>query len=258
MTERYVRINSDGSSEYVITERSPRLITEAMARQFAGDVTIPMRNVFETTIKGFPPFLTHMAASNTKRMLVTQLPFLRLNCHFELASDGFLVPKFFHRDEPAKEKFVKSSLNWTPPLDMIIMFAAPIMGFNDRGSESMTTSATKPYLIAYNPDKQAWVLPLPNLYEDCSACLGKYSGASDSYQKSFELCLQQFLLSDWNTDLIDENKINYCRHLFKFNPLETDTHQLRWDHDAMRQARSWQMLCRKAGTPVTISVGGFV
>lgn len=254
-TEKYVRINADGSSDFVTTTRSPRLISEAMARQFAGDASFIMRNVFEANLKGFPAFRSHLISTQASRTVVTRLPFIRLNCHFELMKDGMLSPKFFHRNQPEKEKFIKSSLQWSPPEDMILMFACPLIGFNN---PRITSSDSKPYLIAYNPQKQAWVLPLPNLYEDCSVCNGQFDGNGTSYQMAFEKCLQQFLLSDWNTDLINSTNAVYAQRMFRFVPASGETEQMNWHDDKAGDARSWQKFCTKVGTPVTVSVGGLL
>ena len=257
-TEKFIRINEDGTSEFCTLNRSPRLISQAFARQFAGDAKLSMRNVMEAKVNGFPPFVTHLVASNTQRLLVTKLPFLRLTCHFELDKEGLLVPHFFNRNQPEKDKFIQSSLQWTPPPDMTLMFASFIRGYEAVPIRHLSTQDSKPYLIAFNPQKQAWVLPLPNLYDDCTVCNGEFNGMGGTYQSAFEKCLQQFLSAAWNTDLINNSKMEFCKSLFKFAPGSSETVQVDWAAKEMAQGRAWQALCTKAGSPITIAVGGLI
>lgn len=73
------------------------------------------------------------------------------------------------------------------------------------------------YLFALN-EGNAYRLPIPNIYEDCSVCMGDYSPSAHNLISNLQGNLDQFLNSNWNSDLIVSGKEN-LKSMFRFTPL---------------------------------------
>lgn len=97
------------------------------------------------------------------------------------------------------------------------------------------------YLIAYDEKKQAYKLPLANLYDDCRLCHGQNSPWVRTGADVVLEALRNFGTSRWNGDLWKDAEKSQKMFSFQatqegFNPIPVE---------------DWKPLCDKVATPIT-------
>ena len=239
MEKKYIRLNPDGSSEYVVEHSEPKQIAESLIQRFGKDVVRVVKRVFPT-----PNGVAHMIITGTECYAVSRLPRINLLSHYDTLEDKTLVPVFIKDDAPNAANYPVMPLVWECPKDMVLLFVARIYNHDNVNEKMMTHKDQSCFLIAYNQQKQAWLLPLPNLYEDTAICMGQFDGISTNAARSFGVALEQFDKSSWNSDLIEKSRIEASKLMFRFKADKTETTCIPFTGD-------WTQLCQKKATPIT-------
>lgn len=148
------------------------------------------------------------------------------------AATGAAVPSF-----DAKGEFLP--LVWTPPADMVLMFAAMVKPYDGSYYSDLC------YLFAI-AGKQAYQIPVPNLYNDCHLCLGgdgMFTGKTLS--EVFERAYVNVKESPWNNHIIkdDSDLFKKSQELFRFNSTKDG-------FVSMLPDKHWAKLCRPMATEV--------
>ena len=243
-TTKYLRLNPDGSTELVIEQRSTRIITDTIAKQFATGVTMSLQEAFLIPFRASTREVSIICTASD-RYLVTRLPGIRLNTNFVLQGEH-IVPFFFHPDDTAgRESTPKASVEAIFPPGMSVVFACRIQGWKNDSNYSSHRDQTC-YLIAYSADKRAWRLPLPNIFEDGAMCMGSFNGSGSTAAEAFGKAIAQLDASEWNSDLM-QGRQEMAQKLFRFDP--KDNQNVPFEGD-------WTALCEKIATPVTALIGG--
>lgn len=236
--DRYIRLNPDGTSNLVTIKSEPREIAESIIEKFGKDVTRILKRAFPT-----PNGVAHIIQTDTETFCVARLSRITLLSHYENEKE-ILTPVFIKDDAPGAKDHPVMPLVWEAPETMVLLFAARILNTTEMNEHPMTHPDQNCYLIAYNSKKQAFLLPLPNLYQDCAICMGRFNGTADSAAQAFVLAMQQFEKSSWNSDLVDSDMTANSKKMFRFKAGEKET-------TAIPLAGDWTKLCNKVSTPVT-------
>ena len=249
--EEFIRLNQDGSCELVQTVRTPKAISAALAKRFADGLTLTTKDAF--TVKyGTEAINTHIITNGKQPLCVAALPALNLLTHWELGNNGVLTPRFLNRDHDLHGKLMYAPAIWKLPPGMQIMFCTEVQP--DEGI--WISSYQKSWLLAFNERKQAYLLPLPNLYDDASVCMGEFDGKGGTLQASFEKAALQFYGAGWNADLSEDVK-EPSKRMFRFGaasqgglsqlPFVPFVTEYEWEED-----------CRRIGTVVSGMIGGLL
>lgn len=252
--DEYLRINHDGSAELVRTVREPKSISQALAKRFADGVVITVKNAFKVPY-GEPKTLfetvdTHLIVDAKRTFCVAEIPALNLRSHWELTADQILVPKFINKDHDLHGKLMHAAALWTPPAGMRLLFINQIG--SDRGVWFSNESS---WLFAFNASKKAFLLPLPNVYEDGRICMGEFGGVGEdnNIQSSLMLATRQFYGAGWNADL---NADEACvQRLFRFKPsADGGIEQV----GPSANDPLWEKSCKSVGSTITALAGGLL
>lgn len=243
---RWLKINQDGSSCLVTQHEEPRQASEGILASLACSHRSTLKSAFnlgENTVS--------LSYNENEMMAVTRITKLNLVSFFELGADKLLHPLFIDKKDPRGERMPVISAVWNVPESMLIMFSARVYNYKTKSGElSKTSSDQSCFLVAFNKIKQAWLMPLPNLFDDATICMGSFDGSGPSIQAAVGLALNQFQKSEWNSDLIGERQQN-SRKLFSFSPTGEGVESVPFDGD-------WTKLCTRIATPVTELIGGML
>jgi hypothetical protein len=100
-------------------------------------------------------------------------------------------------------------MEWEPFNGMTLMFMAKI-------HPDCYIETRKCFLLALDSGKRNFQLPLPNLYDDCSICMGDVDLVGGSLLEVFQKALVHFRSSPWNADLMDSDKAKKLETLIRF------------------------------------------
>jgi hypothetical protein len=227
MTNTEFLIRADGVvKRRDITEYDVRLTEEAL-EPLSKNTTIKIKNMFMK--EGFGG-VTVVARRGTTFVTFPVLK-LRLRCRFRLVASGrakVLTPNFGSATDPELD------LSWPVPDTIQLRFAT------ECATDANLSFAAKSWLIAYDARKAAYVLPLGNLYDDASLCLGNYDAYGKTIMEVVEKSLEQFDKSPWNGDLFDSVRSDKCEKLIRFKP---DTFE-------PMPVDEWVNLATKISTPI--------
>lgn len=174
-----------------------------------------------------------LTCTRNQTMIAVALSHLRLRSNFKLATVSrakVLTPSFGQTNDPALD------LNWPVPDTLRLRFVSNIMPDGKRYYSG------KSWLIAYDANGNAYVLPLGNLYDDASVCMGDYDYYGGSMIEAMERAFNQFNNSAWNSDLFTTIRSEYAQQLFKFKPESFEPILITTD---------WTRHCQKISTPIT-------
>ncbi len=241
-TKRFIRINQDGTSEYVVEQAEPKNVADTLIEQMSANRQTVLREVF-----ALGETICNITWNKSDMLVVATLRSLSITSCLEIGKDKLLHPAFVAKDDARAKEMPTANVKWEVPNDMRLVFASRII---DHASPSRTTYPDAAnYLFAYDGSKRCWRLPLPNLYEDGAICMGKFEGSGKSIQEAFAKAYSQFVNSQWNSDLYSEDKQKQSDKLLSFKPTNTDVEQVPFSGD-------WTKHCYKIATPITDQVGG--
>lgn len=238
---KYVRINADGSSEMVTETRSPRNVSEALLERCGQNVVRTVKRAFLDQDGDFVSVIMTGAETYT----VKRLSQIKLLSHYTL-NEGFLTPVFKAKDDTQAIGMLAAAPVWAT--GAITLAFATRIHFGNGTPHTMPDQAC--YLIAFDVEKRAWRLPLPNLFNDCALCMGSFNGRGATVKEAFDLALTQFNNSDWNSDLIEERQ-KKASQFFRFKPSEGSV-------ECVPFAGDWTTMCEKVATSVTALIGGLL
>ena len=240
--EKYIRINQDGTSHFVTVYEEQRQVSEELLKKLSTNTQTVIKNMFS-----LGPNVISISMSKTEMIAVTKIEKLGLTSCFELGADKMLHPVFIAKQDAKSQKMPVISAEWVVPPSMTLVFAARIYDFAK--AKLFTAPDASCYLMAFDSGKRAWRLPLPNLYDDCAICMGSFEGSGTTIQEAFAKALSQFVKSDWNSDLLGDNKQTNATKLFSFTPTKEGVETSPFTSD-------WTVLCPKIATPVSAVIGG--
>lgn len=240
MESIYLRINSDGKTQCVREVVSEVDISETIINRLSENLTIKVPNAFVSR-----KLNVNMTISNKECVLHCILPGLVIASPFSLHDDGILRPVFISRSELTNE-LIQAKLYWKTPNTMQLIFAARVRKMPD--GVGWAAVPKQNFLIAYDPERRAYRMPLPNIYEDCTICTGDFSGVDSSLSGVFEKCMTQFENSGWNADLMGGRR-SLADKIFMWKPTEdkSDFVQLPINEDIF----DWRTTCQKVSTATT-------
>lgn len=225
MEKSEIIIQNDG----VLIERTIRE-RELCAEQTVLDaltepVTRVIRNVF--VIADWGTVHANVAANDTLWSLaIDRIP---LNARFRLIND-VLVPVF------ASPTDLEMPLVWKAPKDLKLIFAISTT------FEEEEVSVSGNWLFACR-DKWMYRLPLPNLHDECSICMGSFESGGATVTECILASIEQFSKSKWNADLMRTTE--QSQKFFRFKPTN-ETFQI-----LPVAAEDWTALCEKVSTTIT-------
>lgn len=239
MTESYIRLNPDGSAQYVCVDTNDRDITTDLINLMGSKAARKCPNAFR-----IKDAICGMIINGAETYCYTRLRSLELRTSFKLYSDKIMRPVFLHSNTPssAKDENPIFQARWQVPETMHLLFAARIQ--NPASTNPYSYHSKACYLVAFDDSRRAFQLPLPNLYDGCDLCMGQFEGAGDSCASAFARAYDQLASSSWNTDLFDMDKASACDALFHFKPTKEDI--LGVVHPA---GFDWSKFCKKRATP---------
>lgn len=126
-------------------------------------------------------------------------------------------------------------MNWTPPAGMRLRLLVYIPNRKDKPPiyESV-------YLYAYTDTGTAFLLPLPNLYEDCRVCDGQRHKQNATHADCLIEALEGLETSKWNTDLWEEKDKTFG--MFRWAPNNEGFEQQPPTNN------NWTVFCKKVST----------
>lgn len=240
--QNYIRIREDGIAEHVQEILTPREITGEFLDLLGSKSRRRITNVFRNggspvgiVVCGMETYAYKYASS------------LSLNTQYKINKDKTLTPVFLHRDEKDSEegkRYPSFVGKWLVPSDMSLMYAAQIV---DVDSMAPSTSYDhKCFLIAWDGAGRAFRLPLPNLFDNCDMCTGKFDGMGDSIEMAFDKACNQMEKSEWNNDLLDAGRLTGAEAMFRFKTSEANG-----EMECIPFEGDWKKHCPKVANAVT-------
>lgn len=241
------------------TEKETRILMEpegfwreTIAREFIGDQSTHVRSVASSvpasiirlaSLGPSEPFGVNLQLKSAHALLFVRLNELKLSTFFRFGPDKKTVHPCFAQVVPTD---FKASFVWTVPPSMglyFVMMLAPPQDVRDYGPQDSRVYThghlLKFYLLAVAGPKAGgfWRLPLCNIYEDASICMGTY--ASDDLDASavdrLGSALNHFRNSPWNSHLADQQNPEDQVALFSFSP----------KGDCLAPPEKWWTHCKK-------------
>ena len=227
-----VILKSDGLIVARTVHESVLAINPVALQSLADTVKIKIRHIAEL------PDGTHLNLCTTilSRLWFWEARSLHLRCPYRIIKSGDkerLVPNFGHQKDPIIE------LVWHPPDGMRMLQCCQITG---TGTNQVYVNKMWSVVVPTST-KAAYILPLPNLYDDGSVCLGEWEYWTDSDYKGILKLIDHFQRSKWNADLLTTKKIEQCDKLFSFEP----TGKM----ECIEFTGDWTKLCYKVSTSIT-------
>jgi hypothetical protein len=225
-----------------LTEKETRILMEPegfwrehVTREFIGDQSTHVRSVASSLpasiiklarLTPTDPFGVHLQLKSAHALLFTRLTELKLSTFFRFGPDKQTVHPCFAQIVPTD---FKASFVWQVPHSMglyFVMMLAPPGDARDYSPHDYRLYThghpIKFYLLAVAGAKAGgfWRLPLCNIYEDASICMGTYAG--DNLEATavdrLGLALTHFRNSNWNSHLADQQNPEDQVSLFSFTP----------------------------------------
>ena len=231
-------MNRDGSCYLVTTSYHQKEMTQIVANSFSQSVirSIPLVG----KVDGSPVWA---AANASETFMITRLKKMTILSNFEKAGE-FLHPMFMRENDPRCKGTPRFAAVWDVPNDMKLAFASRLQYCSQTEVRARPDHAN--YLIALSSTKEAYRIPISNIFEDGAVCMGQFVGSAPDCLTAFGLALSQLKISDWNSDLMDTGSQRYenAKKMFRFKPTSDGI-------ECVPLADPWINLCEKIATPVT-------
>ncbi len=237
--QSYVRLNPDGTSFIVRELYEQRDITQCILNQIASERSLLIKDAFKIA-----DWNINLVIKNEGMHAICRLPSLNLTAHYTTNSEKILVPVFMKENDERAANHVLIPAVWDIPDGMRLMFSAAVADWNtDDLPQTFPNQCC--HLVAFNSSGQAWQLPLPNLFDDCSVCMGQFNGRGPTIQDAVGLALGQLHKSSWNSDLV-EGKVPQSQSLFRFKMTDKAVECV-----PLADGVKWESFCKKVSTPIT-------
>lgn len=233
---RYLRFNPDGTSQYIVVTSLDRDLPAELMKQFGQSVQRTVRNVFAN---GGVPF--SLTVTRNECYVYATLSELVIASHYKLGKDKILRPQFIDKDSDSKDLPLFPA-RWKVPGNMRLVFASRIKYYKTATPKTVHDAGN--WLMAFDDQMRVWKLPLPNLYDDSSLCMGTFAGVANDIQSASRLAFEQLIKSDWNSHLMNGAN-EHSDAMFKFKPGEKEVECIPFTGD-------WTKHCpMKVATAVT-------
>lgn len=190
-------------------ERTEVALNDAIKDALIGDAVLSARNIHVCSPETGMGMLHLRADRQGHQFWTAVVRVLKLNCRFAVSKEGIMTPNFQPRGSKDRDPILR--LDWAVPADLHLRFVVQV---TDSG-----TSADYFMLTAFDDEKMSYKLPLPNLYDDTQLCLGAgFRAVNESSFGVFKIARDQFIRSDWNTDLLSDDTRTNAEKLFRFKP----------------------------------------
>lgn len=210
--DSYVRFNADGSVEHVTETRSHRSLTADVISKIGSVAIRHVPNAFKSGDDQ-----AGILVSNAEMYAYKFMKVLNINSSFKVGEDKRLRPIYLNREEKAANPDLYPQFvgQWLVPPIMRLMFACKVQNEYSYVHIGYKSAC---FLIAWDAEKRARRLPLPNLYDNCYMCMGEYSGKSSTVSGSFDKAVEQLDKSKWNSDLLESSRMSGSDAMFQFAP----------------------------------------
>ena len=218
-------IREDGNICERVTRERELEAEQSVLDALAANVFRSTRNIMKVPDWG----LAHASIGPADIIWSIRIERIPLQARFRLVNK-VLVPAFGSTSE------LEMPMVWQAPQQVRLMFAVR--------TEFIETChcASNNWLIAYNQANNAYRLPLPNLYDDCTICTGDFDDSHDTAAQCVIASLEQFKKSQWNSDLMRTTE--QSQKFFRFRPADESFETLPID------AADWTTLCDKVSTAI--------
>lgn len=200
-------LKSDGNAVLRTITEQPCAIVNELVEGLSNNAIRSLPGIFQTPTERVGVVLTR-----NEILLGCRLSHLELSMNWFL-SNGLLLPRPCANGDKGSGTVMK--MKWEPHNGLNLMFVAVI-------HPGMEIENRKCFLLAFNSSKANYQLPLPNLYDDCSVCMGEFNSHGTSYLECFQKALTQFRNATWNTDLTDGEKLKKLETLIRFKVVKQD------------------------------------
>lgn len=202
MNKKEIILNADGSAVCrSITEEACNIV-ESMGELLSSKKARAARNVGKCGNR-----LVHLVLAENESWLVTPMDMLKLKMSWRVV-DTILLPTPTCSGSTPVHPVV--AMEWSPSLSGIPLYFITKLG------GSLVPNKRDNWLLAFDATNKSYHLPLPNIFEDGSVCMGNYDGAGDCMLQAQERALAQLEASNWNTDLYDSARQQRLEYLVRY------------------------------------------
>lgn len=165
----------------------------------------------------------HLAITEKSTFVTVGVPIINLKAPFKTQNES-VTPAFDSKNEPIMSIQWSSTVFGSMRLVMLIEL--------NHSPTYQKWNYANAWLVAFDPSKRAYRLPLPNVHNDCRMCLGDFSASNVTVSECVAAVLAQFESSPWNADLWGDNRAKTAA-LFSFKPTNSGFDQIppdsHWD-----------------------------
>jgi hypothetical protein len=193
-------LKDDGTCVHRRVQEAPCNVVDKLVQQLSSSAPRLLKNF--TLIDDQP---VHIVLEKTDVLLGMNLRQLPLHLNW-VAKEGKLHPNPIEQGDTPSGNLMR--VFWEPVNGLRLMYFAKV-------SSSFLIDDQKSFLLAFDNSNNNWRLPLPNVYEDCSLCMGTYDRHGDSFLDAFTRSWEQFKTSNWSTHLISGKGNQNMARLFE-------------------------------------------
>lgn len=230
----YYLFTPDGEFKLAVTS-TPIRVMDSVQQALLRDCTILVENALDFTAPtngAFGPANLRCGSAATVIKWIVIVRSINLETNFVIR-DGIHFPTF----NPGLGELM--TLTWRPPPTMDLRLAVDVV--KDADGAFFTDTQ---YLCAFNAKKEAFRLPVGNLYTDCKLCHGMRSKHWETQEQAVLAALKHFQSSPWNSDLYSESREKETKRLFGWTPNENGFTQIE-----LQVPDEWMECCEKVVHP---------
>ena len=201
MPTQEIILKPDGQALLRTISEAPCNIVNSLAERLSSSTPRVVKRLFSTTNESIG-----VVATGTEVYLGCRVTSIELNMHWRMEGNT-LLPFPVSKKDVATGIVVK--LKWEPRGGMHLAFLARI-------HKDLHIENRHCFLLALDSSGRNFRLPLPNIYDDCSICMGEFDSSGQSYLEVFQKALTQFRNAGWNSDLMDGEKLAKLEKLIRY------------------------------------------
>jgi hypothetical protein len=223
-------IKPDGAAVLRTVTEQPCKLVENIMEQLSTNAVRSAPNIFESGSGKVGIVLT-----KNEVYLGCRLAKLHLSMNWLCVKDK-MVPRPAPMEPKPQGVFM--GLDWVPVNGMSVIFMAKV-------ETSLHIENRRCFLLAYDTKARNFQLPLPNIFDDCSICMGEYDNRGGSLLECFQKALTNFMNSPWNSDLMEGDKLLKLQSLVQYQIdkgeedrfFQESNGSLWWNHCYSRETR---------------------
>ena len=150
--------------------------------------------------------MVHILACASENFIIQPLEIMPVNMPWRMQDDTLLPsPAPAGCDSP--NPLIR--MDWRVPYEMSLVFISKV-------GAMVKVEKKCNFLLAFDPEMRCYRLPLPNIFEDGSICMGDFDSHGTTIIEAHAKCWQQFKSAQWNTDLYSDDRIAKLEALISF------------------------------------------